>query len=55
MPGPRVQTRVDELLAWWNMHVFGRSSGASIASGHPDDSSVSRLTAQRKARESENN
>jgi hypothetical protein len=35
--------------------VFGRSSGVSIASGHPNDSLVSRLTVQRKVHESENN
>jgi len=49
-PGPVAQAHVDDLLAWWNRKVFGRTLGPGQAS-HRNGGSVSKLAAQRKARE----
>ena len=45
----------DLLSASMYRQVFGRSIGAPLPSSHRDNSSVSKLAAQRLARESDNN
>jgi len=50
-PGPTAQAHVKELLKWWNMRVFGSSIRVDDGSAADPNASVSRMMAQRSAKE----
>ncbi|KAF7986942.1 hypothetical protein HWV62_12753 [Athelia sp. TMB] len=50
-PGPLATKHVEELLAWWNTEVFGRSTGVLQPPGPRAGSSASIMEEQRRARE----